>query len=105
MLSPNDLQTGIPMGQPNSTVLIFSPIRFRSSGEGSPFNQSRTGSPPASVRKKIAGARLPCFSSACTWASRIVADDLSFLPTRQLYHIRYIQTKRKWQVLHQSFFH
>jgi hypothetical protein len=36
-------------GQPNSTVLISSPMRFRSSG-GNPFNHSRTGSPLASVR-------------------------------------------------------
>jgi hypothetical protein len=44
MPSPSGLQTGIPMGQPNSTVLISSPMRFRSSDESS-FSQSRTGSP------------------------------------------------------------
>jgi hypothetical protein len=33
----------------NSTVLISSPMRFRSSG-GSSFRHARTGSPPASVR-------------------------------------------------------
>src|SRR6202142_3512582 len=53
------LQTGIPTGQPNSTVLMSSPIRFRSSLEGRFFSHSRTGSPPAAVRKKIAGTRLP----------------------------------------------
>jgi hypothetical protein len=81
-----------PTGQPNSTVLISSPIRFRSSGEGRFFSQSRTGSPPASVRKKIAGTRLPCLSTALDSASTPVGD-LGFLPTSEMYHIRYILDK------------
>jgi hypothetical protein len=64
MPSPKGLHTGMPIGQPNSTVLIFSPMRLRSADEGRLFHQSRTGSPPASVRKKIAGTRFSCFSSA-----------------------------------------
>jgi len=42
-------QSGIPSGQPNSTVLISSPIRFLSASSGKPFSHSRTGSPPLSV--------------------------------------------------------
>lgn len=42
-------QTGIPMGQPNSTVRMSAPIRFLSS-RGKLFSHSRTGSLPASVR-------------------------------------------------------
>jgi hypothetical protein len=49
MPSPNGLLTGIPTGQPNSTVLMSSPMRFRSS-EDNCFSHSRTGSPPDSVR-------------------------------------------------------
>jgi hypothetical protein len=64
MPSPKGLHTGMPIGQPNSTGLISSPMRLRSADEGKLFNQSRTGSPPASVRKKIAGTRFSCFSSA-----------------------------------------
>src|SRR6266568_710312 len=89
---PKGLHTGIPMGQPNSTVLMSSPMRLRSSEERL-FNQSRTGSPPASVRKKIAGTRLPCFSSAsdCSLDSD---GDLGLLPTIGVYHIRY--SRGKW---------
>src|SRR5258706_3361216 len=59
---PKALKTGMPTGQPYSTLLMSSPIRLRSSGE-SALSHSRTGSPPASVRKKIAGRRLPSFST------------------------------------------
>src|ERR1700678_3456425 len=51
--TPNGLQTGIPIGQPNSTVLMSTPICFRSSIGLSDFSHVRTGSPPAPVRKKI----------------------------------------------------
>jgi hypothetical protein len=47
--SSSNLQTGIPIGHPNSTLLMSSPIRFRSSVE-SRLSHSRTGSPPAPVR-------------------------------------------------------
>src|SRR6516162_3376710 len=77
---PNALHTGIPTGQPNSTVLMSSPIRLRSSGKGRLLSQSRTGSLPASVRKKIAGTRLPSFpdppscdssvNRLCSWRQR-----------------------------------
>jgi hypothetical protein len=66
--SPSGLQTGIPIGQPNSIVLMSFPMRFLSS-VGSVFSHSRTGSPPASVRKKSAGTRLPCVSSDSCSAS------------------------------------
>jgi hypothetical protein len=51
---PIGLQTGVPIGQQNSTVAISMPIFLQSSGGSSPFGHSRTGSPPASVRKKYA---------------------------------------------------
>ena len=57
---------GIPMGQPNSTVIISMPISLRSSRD-KPFSQSRTGSPPASVRKKIAGMRFCCTAVSDSW--------------------------------------
>src|SRR5260370_12994742 len=88
MPPPSGLQTGIPTGHPNSTVLMSSPMRFRSSAE-SPLIQSRTGSLPASVRKKIAGIRLPCFSADRDAASAPF-EDLGLQPIQQVYHIRYI---------------
>src|SRR5271157_4848599 len=93
MPSPNGLQTGIPIGQPNSTVLMFSPMRFRSSGEGSPFSQSRTGSPPDSVLKKIAGTRFPCPSNTSGGVPMPVGD-LGVLPTEAVYHVRYMRTSK-----------
>src|SRR5438876_8049171 len=87
MPPPNGLDMGIPTGQPNSTVLMSSPMRFLSS-VASRFNQSRTGYPPASVRKKIAGALLPWLSnlSDCSFCP---AGGLVRSPTEQAYHIRY----------------
>src|ERR1700677_3468255 len=81
-------ENGIPTGQPNSTVLMSSPIRLRSSGDARLFNQSRTGSPPASVRKKIAGTCFPCLSSVPA-ALNISVGTLNSLPTGIVYHIRY----------------
>ncbi|MGH7000899.1 MAG: hypothetical protein ACREEA_05275 [Stellaceae bacterium] len=49
-------QVGIPMGYPNSTVLISAPMRRRSPMSIA-LSQSRVGSLPASVLKKIAGTR------------------------------------------------
>ena len=53
---------GIPSGQPYSTVIMSCPTRLRSSAESVILSQSRTGSPPPSVRKKIAGTRFAGFS-------------------------------------------
>ena len=53
-------------------------MRFRSSDESS-FNQSRTGSLPTSLRKKIAGIRLPCFCGAST-AGTLFTGDWDFTP-------------------------
>src|SRR5260370_18641954 len=44
--------------RPNSTVLMPLPIRLRSSTGSNSFSHSRTGAPPAAVRKKSAGTRL-----------------------------------------------
>jgi hypothetical protein len=46
----------MPTGQPNSTVFRSSPMRRRSSA-GIDLSQSRTGSRPAAVLKKMAGTR------------------------------------------------
>jgi hypothetical protein len=46
---PSGRHTGMPIGQPNSTVLISAPINFFSIVDND-FNQSLTGSRPASVR-------------------------------------------------------
>src|ERR1700684_1661819 len=54
--SPIDLHVGIPTGQPNSTVLMSSPMQ-RLSFASSDFNHSRSGSLPAFVLKKTAGIR------------------------------------------------
>src|SRR5690348_15371348 len=43
---------GIPMGHPNSTVFMSSPIRRQSSRLNS-FNHSLTGSVPEAVRKNL----------------------------------------------------
>src|SRR5271156_1767950 len=67
---------------------MSSPIRLRSSDDARLFSQSRTGSPPASVRKKIAGICFPCLSSVPD-AANISVGNLDFLPTRRVYHIRY----------------
>src|ERR1700730_515375 len=79
MPSPRGLHTGMPTGHPNSTVLISSPMLLRSAEKGRLFNQSRAGSPPASVLRKIAGTRL--FSVA----------DLVFSTTNVVYHVWYIR--------------
>src|SRR5579864_5740993 len=81
------------MGQPNSSVLMSSPIRFLSWDEGRPFNHARTGSPPASVRKKIAGTRFPCPLSPSGSVPLSVWDS-SFLLTGRVYHTWYIEGKR-----------
>src|SRR5436309_1352055 len=52
MPCPKARHTGMPRGQPNSTVLMSSPIRLRASRKGKLLNQSRAGSLPPSVRKK-----------------------------------------------------
>jgi hypothetical protein len=65
---PNGLQVGIPTGQPNSTALMSSPIMRRSSWTIA-LSQDRTGSVPASVRKKKAGIR---FSRSCLSVPRVV---------------------------------
>ncbi len=57
---------GIPSGQPYSTVIMSCPIRRRSSAERAVLSQSRTGSPPLSVRKKIAETLFPGFSDTAT---------------------------------------
>src|SRR5208282_4286517 len=93
MPPPRGLHTGIPTGQPNSTVLMSSPMRFRSSDDGSPFSHSRTGSPPASVRKKIAGTRFPCLSSG-SGGSFSRAGRFGFLLTPGVYHMRYTWESR-----------
>src|SRR6266581_8718306 len=63
-------QTGIPMGQPYSTVLISPPI-IRLSSLSKSFSHSLTGSVPEAVLKNLAG--------------RIFSE--SFI--RMLYHIWY----------------
>src|SRR5579863_4346172 len=88
---PKGLQTGILIGQPNSTLLMSAPIRFRSSGE-SDLSHSRTGSPPASVRKKIAGTRLPSFSAESAFR---LEEGSSLSLTWVLYHIWYIPQKTR----------
>src|SRR5919108_3059395 len=60
MPSPSGLQTGIPIGHPNSIVLISFPMRFLSSGE-SPFSHSRTGSPPRPCDRKSPEPSCPVF--------------------------------------------
>jgi hypothetical protein len=51
-LSFNGLQSGMPTGHPNSTSPMSIPILVRSLTGSKLFSQSRTGSPPAAVRKK-----------------------------------------------------
>ena len=63
---PIERQIGMPTGQPNSAVFKSSPMRLRSSC-GIPFNQSRTGSPPLAVRKKIAGTLFIAHLGQTTW--------------------------------------
>ena len=58
--SPMGRLVGIPTGQPNSTVWISCPIRRRSSA-AIDLSQARTGSLPASVRKKHSGNALLAF--------------------------------------------
>lgn len=56
-----DLQSGIPTGQPNSAVLMSSPMILRSPA-GRDNSQSRTGSFPASDSKNLAGNCFICFT-------------------------------------------
>src|ERR1700680_997573 len=91
MPSPRDRHTGIPTGHPNSTVLISSPMSLRSSG-GRLFSHSRSGSPPPSVRKKIAGTRLPCVPPLEAAPVRLLAMFSVWLATHEVYHIRYKHT-------------
>src|SRR5580692_4253254 len=88
MPSPRGRHTGIPTGHPNSTVLISSPMSLRSSG-GRLFSHSRSGSPPDSVRKKIAGTRLPCVTSVGGNAGPAAGAVFRFAATHEVYHIRY----------------
>ena len=92
---PRDRHTGIPTGHPNSTVLISSPMSLRSSGDGRLFSHSRSGSPPASVRKKIAGTRLPCVPSVGGDAGSAAGAVFRFAATYQMYHIRYTRADSK----------
>src|SRR5919109_171820 len=69
MPSPSGLQTGIPIGHPNSIVLISFPMRFLSSGE-SPFSHSRTGSPPRPCDRKSPEPSCPVFR--VLWTGRAI---------------------------------
>src|ERR1700722_670452 len=89
MPSLSGRHTGMPIGQPNSTVLMSSPIRFRSSRDNRLFSHSRTGSPPASVRKKMAVTRLPAFSFAGAGAASTADTVFPFTATALVYRIRY----------------
>ena len=57
------------------------PTRFRSSAERPVLSQSRTGSPPPSVRKKIAGTRFRGFSgTVAVYHERYTHGHSRFLP-------------------------
>src|SRR5277367_4326747 len=96
MPSPSGRQTGIPTGQPNSTVLISSPMRLRSSDEQRIFSHSRTGSPPAAVRKKMTGTRLPGRTASLDSGGDPVLG-WALLGTAPVYHVRYIWKRHYWE--------
>ena len=50
------------------------------------------GSPPDSVRKKIAGTRLPCVPSVGGTAGSAAGASFRFAATHEVYHIRYKPT-------------
>lgn len=91
---PRNRHTGMPIGHPNSTVFMSSPIRFRSSLVRV-FNQSRTGSPPASVRKKMAGTRFPCLLPSADTGSSC----FGFTVAKIVYHIWYTESRIAWSNL------
>jgi len=59
------------------------------------FSHSRSGSPPDSVRKKIAGTRLPCVPSASGGAGSAAEASFRFAATHGVYHIRYNHAESK----------